>query len=239
MELDVALPLVVLALIDSTSIGTLLIPLWLLATPGKIRSGRIIVYLLTIAIFYYIVGIGLLSGVTALIDAAEQVGSSALVLWGQLAIGVTMFILSFRFDGSEDSEDTSKPGRLTRWRNRTTSGQTRGLTLIGLALLAGIVELATMLPYLGAIGILSSSDLNRAESVLVLAAYCGIMILPAILLLFGRVVLGRLVEPVLAAIERWMMKHAASATGWILGIAGFLITRDAVARLGLLEQWLG
>ena len=56
MDLALAASLAALALIDSTSFGTLLIPIWLLLAPGRVRAGRMLVYLGTIAVFYFAVG---------------------------------------------------------------------------------------------------------------------------------------------------------------------------------------
>ena len=49
MTLALLGPLVVLALVDSTSFGTLLIPIWLMLAPGRLKAGRILVFLATVA----------------------------------------------------------------------------------------------------------------------------------------------------------------------------------------------
>ena len=49
--------LVVLALIDSTSFGTLLIPIWFLIQPGPVRAGRVLLFLGTVALFYFGIGV--------------------------------------------------------------------------------------------------------------------------------------------------------------------------------------
>jgi hypothetical protein len=49
MSVGLLLPLAGLALVDSTSIGTLFIPVWLLLTPGPVNGRRILAYLGTIA----------------------------------------------------------------------------------------------------------------------------------------------------------------------------------------------
>ena len=59
MPPDLLGQLVVLALIDSTSFGTLLIPLWFLLVPGRVRAHRVLVFLGTVAAFYLGVGIAL------------------------------------------------------------------------------------------------------------------------------------------------------------------------------------
>ncbi|MGW3352943.1 hypothetical protein ACWDA3_57460 [Nonomuraea rubra] len=52
MTAALALALAGLSLLDSTSFGTLLIPVWLLLTPGRLRTGQIFTYLATVALFY-------------------------------------------------------------------------------------------------------------------------------------------------------------------------------------------
>lgn len=95
--------------------------------------------------------------------------------------------------------------------------------LMGLALTAGLVEVASMLPYLAAIALLSQSSTGMSESVLTLAGYCAVMIAPALALLAARVVFGRRLEPQLRRIDGWMTKHAGSAMSWIVGIIGVVI----------------
>jgi len=59
-----------------------------------------------------------------------------------------------------------------------------------------------------------------------------VMVLPALLLLGGRLVAARWIDPVLRRLERWLSKNAAEMTGWVLGIVGVLLALDAVGRLG-------
>lgn len=47
----------------------------------------------------------------------------------------------------------------------------------------------------------------------------------------GRLAARSLIEPLLLRLNKWITEKAANATGWILGIAGFLVARDAIARL--------
>jgi hypothetical protein len=49
MDLALLGSLAVLALIDSTSFGTLLIPIWLMMSPFGVRPGRILQFLGTVA----------------------------------------------------------------------------------------------------------------------------------------------------------------------------------------------
>jgi uncharacterized membrane protein len=107
--------LAVLALIDSTSFGTLLIPIWLMLAPGKLRPGRIVVFLATVAAFYVLLGLALVAGVEAFSDELSDAFESKPVLVVQLIVGVAMLVIAFRLLGGKGS---AKPGRLDAWRER-------------------------------------------------------------------------------------------------------------------------
>ncbi len=47
-----------LALLDSTSIGTLVVPVWMLLMPGRPQVRRLLTYLVVITTFYFVVGGG-------------------------------------------------------------------------------------------------------------------------------------------------------------------------------------
>ncbi|MDT7788766.1 MAG: hypothetical protein QOF58_7185 [Pseudonocardiales bacterium] len=219
MTLGLMAALAGLALLDSTSIGTLFIPIWLMLTPGRLKLSRFGVYLGTITVFYFGVGILIVLGASQVIGHLD----SEIALWVQLVIGVVLFVVSFRFDGRR-KPDTGK------WQERINANGSAA-ALAGIAVLAGVVELATMLPYLGAIGMMSAADLKAPQIGLLLAGYCLVMIVPAVVLLGGRLALRAKIEPLLTRISTWFAEKGAGMTGWILGIAGFLVARDAIARL--------
>ena len=238
MTFALAGALVVLALIDSTSFGTLLIPIWFLLAPGRVPVGRILVFLGTVAAFYLTVGALLLLGLDSLLSSLNGWLEHPMVIRGQLVLGAALLVGSF-FIGKprKDADGNPRPGRLTRLRERALGHQGGGLgSLVALALGATLLEVATMLPYLGAIGLLGTSDLGVIERLVVLAGYCLVMVVPALVLLLLRVVARRQVEPLLQRIARWMEKSSGEATAWIVGIVGFLIARDAVGRMpGVLD----
>lgn len=157
------------------------------------------------------------------------------MLWAQLVLGVGLFLLSFRYDGKR----RPRTGGVLRWRDRATAGDSSARWLVGLALLAALAEVATMLPYLAAVGLLATADVNGPTVVALLGGYCLVMVVPALLLLTARVAFRRGIAPVLAWLNRWITAKAGSALGWILGIAGFLLARDAALRLGLLDRFTG
>jgi hypothetical protein len=260
--------LAVLALIDSTSFGTLLIPVWLLMSPGRVRVGRMLVYLGSIAGFYALVGLAILLGAGALSDTLSTLSSTRPFLIAQLVVGVGLFAWSFKLDpvgGKKPAEpvagtstaDTSaggtavdgaaaasgqttapsttapgKAGRLSRWRERVLGSESgSGAALAALAVGAGLVEVASMLPYLAALGLIGTQGPGWPTSGLWVAGYCLVMIAPALVLMAARVFAARLVERPLGRLDRWLTKNAASTTAWVVGIVGFLVARDAVGRL--------
>ncbi|OUZ08655.1 hypothetical protein BHE97_13380 [Aeromicrobium sp. PE09-221] len=231
MTPELLAPLGVLALIDSTSFGTLLIPIWFLLTPGRLRAGRVLVFLTTVAGFYLAVGILLVAGLDTFIGDLDAFLDHPAAARVQLAIGATLLVWSFFIGKKKEPGEQGRPGRLMRWRSRVMADGGGILALIGIALAAALVEVATMLPYLAATGLISTADLSWAERLLLLAAYCFIMILPALVLTALRLTARGIIEPLLQRIARWMEKNGGETTAWIVGIVGFLIARDALNRV--------
>lgn len=219
-----------LALVDSTSIGTLVIPLWLLLSPNRPPARRFAQYLLVIATFYFVVGVALTAiagvGAAALTEAVR----TPIVLWPQLAVGVVLFALSWRFDSAKRRR-AGAPDRVVRWRTRALDAQSSGRGVAVLAVTAGSIELFSMLPYLAAIGLIVGSGAPAVQSIPLLAGYCMVMVMPAVVLLLARSGLGSRIEPTLARLDGFLSSHADSAVGWMLGIVGFLLAQNAAASL--------
>ncbi|TNC17614.1 GAP family protein [Georgenia sp. 311] len=232
--------LAVLALVDSTSFGTLLIPIWFLLTPGRVRAGRVLLFLATVAGFYFLLGVALVAGLGAVLGDAGALLDNPVVGRLQLLLGVGMLVGSF-FIGRKKEGQAGRPGRLLRWRERAMGTETGSGVggLLSLALAAAVLEVATMLPYLAATGIIGSSDLGAPARLGVLAAYCLVMVLPALVLLAARLTAGRLVQPLLERVARWMERTGGETTAWIVGIVGFLVARDAATRMPELLSFLG
>ncbi|BCJ41121.1 hypothetical protein GCM10010168_45810 [Actinoplanes ianthinogenes] len=222
MDLALLGSLAALALIDSTSFGTLLIPLWLLLHPGSLRAGRILVFLGTVAAFYYAVGVAVALGADAVLPQLSRVLATPAAMWTQLVAGVALFFWSFRM---------SPGGGLPRWRDRALADDRGATGLAVLALAAAAAELTTMLPYLAAIGLLTTSGLPTAQVAVVMAGYCVLMIVPALVLLAARLAAGDRVTRLLTRFSDRMAK--SNTLAWIVGIVGFLLANDAAARLGL------
>lgn len=232
MTLALLSTLVVLALVDSTSFGTLLIPIWLMLAPGRLRPGRIIVFLATVAAFYLALGLLLVAGVASFADELADAFDARPVQVAQVLVGAALLAAGL-WVGSRRKRGGGS-GRLMRWRERAVGdeGSTRGL--MTLALTAALIEAASMVPYLAAIGLIGTSDLSGALIAVTLVGYCLVMVLPALVLLAGRALAAEHVQPVLQRVNDWMVRTGQENTAWVLGIIGVLIASSALQELGVL-----
>lgn len=242
------LSLVILALIDSTSIGTLVIPLWLLLRGRREAIGKVLAYLMVIAGFYWVIGVLLRSGLL-LID--PSIFEHRFFRLAGMAVGALMIVwaLAYRTDAqkaasarkkaaahsgggsathaAEATEATDQVPRRLRGRLGTALDTRTGLVV--LALFAGLLELPTMLPYLAAVGVMQGAGWGTSVQLLALIGYCLVMIVPALALVGARALAG-------PRIEAWMQKmgskaavYAQETLGWVVGIAGYLLIRASLS----------
>lgn len=225
MEITTLGILLGLALVDSTSFGTLLIPIWMMLSPRLLPS-RFAAYLGTVALFYFLVGLVLFVAAEAVQRAAAAVADIDALIWVQLVVGVALFAWSFRL------EHAGEPGeRARRWQSRLDASALTRRGVVGLALGATSLEVAMMLPYLGAIGLITASDVGTPARVALLAGYVLVMVAPAIILVLIRVVASRWVTPLLQRFSAWMSRRSGEVIGWTVGIIGALLALDAADRL--------
>lgn len=230
------LGLVGLALVDSTSIGTLVVPLVLVLAP-RVHVGRFLVYLGTVAGFYALVGIGLVAGAGWLLDVGPGLGEVRALRWAELVLGGALLVLGIAGDprGWFGRSTAAREGasRVGRWRERLVGPEASYAAVAGVGLLAALVEVGSMLPFLAAVGIVSSADLSLTGEVVVVVAYTLVMVLPALLLLTVRLVAGHRLDAPLSRLSRWFDRHAGNAGLWAAAIIGLLLLHDAGVALGL------
>lgn len=256
--------LTVLALIDSTSIGTLLIPLWLLMRPdAKLLAPRILLFLGVLASFYLLVGVAVLSGAgwvvgsmgagsltrIPVIQWAMAIGGGAMLAYALFASSGKKPVKQSAATGAGPASGTAPvpdPAALPdpapvpaeqRWRSRMGTALRSPGGMVVLALLAGLLELPTMLPYLAAIGFLTNSTLPMTAQLLVLCVYCLVMLVPALVLLTLRLTLGSRLDGVLQRLGSKMSKFSAGTLPWVVGIVGFLLLRSGLSLLAPMAPW--
>lgn len=244
MNIELLAPLVLLALIDSTSFGTLLIPLWLMLAPGRPRPGRILFFLGTVAAFYLLLGVALLLGVSTFLDTLREAGNSQALRVTQLVVGIGLMALGVLMEpwtkaGKErrrarraEKLARSGPSLQMRMRERATDASAPVGAVFVLALTAAVIEAASMIPYLAAIGILTASELSPAGRCAVLFGYCLVMIAPALLLLAARLLLHDYVAPALTRLEGFLSRNANEAMAWVMFLVGLYMVGDSSNALG-------
>lgn len=284
MNPETGLQLVILALIDSTSLGTLVIPLWLLLRRGTAGLARKVgLYLAVLGGFYFALGVALLTGGHVVV---ERYGESVRGLlqsggfrWAALAVGIAL--IAYGFSGPWSKADRAKaaekksaalrakeasrvgsvsgPGvvgvaagaaagaqagdapddaaaRLAAvqggWGSRIDAALRTPAALVGLALVAGLLEVPTMLPYLAASGILVASGMPLATQVLTLAGYCVVMMLPALVLFGTRMLLGSRADSWFGRIGTKLGEYVSESAKWVAAIVGILAVRWASSGPG-------
>lgn len=220
MSLFLVMTLLGLALVDSTSFGTIGVPIFLTVARTPVR--RVLLYLATITVFYFVVGVALLLGIDSVLTIIGDLFESEAALVAQLVVGVVLFALSFRFDAKK------RAGRPKRsWAPKHGGAG----AMIGLALTAGLVEIASMVPYIAAIAILTSSNLSTLAQIGMIAGYTIVMALPALALLGLSRIGAPWVDRLLNRSEAWIERNAEGMLGWMLGIVGFLLASNAIGSL--------
>jgi len=244
VNIELIVPLVLLALIDSTSFGTLLIPLFLMLAPGRPRPGRILLFLATVAAFYLLLGIALLVGASSLSDTLRAMETSQPLLVTQLIVGVGLMALGTLMEpwtkaGKErrlarraEKLARSGPSLQMRMRERAIDASAPIGAVIVLALIASLVEAASMVPYLAAIGFLTASELSLVGRAAVLFGYCLVMIAPALLLLAARLFLHDHIAPTLKRLEAFLSRHANGAMAWVIFLVGLYLASTSLSELG-------
>ena len=226
------LALILLALVDSTSMGTLVIPVILLVVGqgGALRiAGRSLLYLAVIGLFYLLLGIALLAGLLPLLESFGYLLSSPAVMLVLAVVGVLLVIWSFRLDPKSVRRRGGDPeASARRWTDRARRASGRPGLLVALALLAGVIEAAAMIPYLAAMGIVADTGIGLGGGALVLVGYCAVMILPGAVLCGVRAALGGRADAFLDRAHDWAVKNATSAFSWVVGIVGVIILLNTI-----------
>ncbi|SDT71683.1 GAP family protein [Jiangella sp. DSM 45060] len=233
---DVILPVYGLALLDTMSPATIGISIYLLLTAGARTPRLLFSYLATVTLFYFVLGTALMTGLGAVVDSLGDAANSRTAYLIQAGVGAALFIGAWFVPTKTKDDDGGGPsGRRERRAGRAQTVP----AAVGLGVTTGLLEGATALPYLAAIGIMTSNELSPAQWAPLLAGYNVIMVLPGVLLFVVWRVAGDRVRARLERFRDWLQANSAETLSWIMGIAGFLLARDAVYVLHTEFQLFG
>lgn len=219
LAMDFILPITVLgiAALDSINPSAILVTFWLLPRQNYVQA--IIAYVTGIFLTYLALGIILLLGFSKITSISDTSNNLAFLM-AELFIGIGLFVYSFFI----------KPSRNDSALKRL-EGRTNLLALFMLGSLVTVIEFTTALPYVGAIGILASTNINIYQQLSLLLAYNLIFIMPPLIIMYAYMLLGDSVKQHFTRWKNAIEKRGNNAWPWIVGIIGFLIARDAVAQL--------
>lgn len=204
-----------LALLDTLSPTVIGVTLYLLLAGPRRVGPPLFVYLGSVAVAYFALGVLLMLGLGAVVPLVDDTGWA----WGQAALGVALIVGSY-FVPRANPGPAPVPA---------PSFGMRAMLLLGLG--TWLFEFATAVPYFGAIGIMTSAGLPAVHWVPLLVAYVTIMVIPGVLLLAAWTALG---ERLRERFERWRAKLSSGSRAllsWIVFMAGCVILLEAVGTI--------
>lgn len=227
------LALIGLSLLDSLSVGTLVIPLVLILRKGRIELPALLTYLTTVAIVYFLLGASFLLGFTYIADVFSAIFHTNIFSWICLILGVALAL--FGIFSPSPQERTAEEIDLSIGKGIEV-GRRNLPSMVLLGLGASLAEAATMLPYLAGIGIITNFNTEYAWKFAILAGYCLVMILPVLVIIFG---LKKSEESTLARIRKWIPKLQYEGKITLLWIAAIVGIRMAILSSQNLHFWGG
>jgi cytochrome c biogenesis protein CcdA len=207
-----------LALLDTLSPFTLGVTVYLLLTDKERLTKRLLVYLLTIAGFYFAVGVSLMLGLDFLLEIISGVFQNRIVSWTFFIIGVILLIASF-YVPTKKSSDLPTP------KSKSI------LSMVALGFTTSLIEVGTAFPYFVAIGIMTTSNLSWVEWSSILAGYNFIMVLPSLVLFLFYLLFGRWMQTSLEKLRVKLANNTGSALSWIMCIVGLILISNSLDYL--------
>ncbi|MFI7131964.1 GAP family protein [Nonomuraea sp. NPDC050153] len=204
-----------LALLDTLSPTVIGMTLYLLLSRPHRVGALLGVYLGSVAIAYFALGVLLMLGLGAVVSRVDD----TVWAWGQGVLGAALIVGSYVIP--DQNPERASP--------RAQPFTVRSMLLSGMG--TWLFEFATAAPYFGAIGIMTSAGLPAAQWSPLLGVYVTIMVIPGLLLLLAWAALG---ERMQERFERWQNRLSSGSRAtlrWIVGIAGLVILFSAADTL--------
>ncbi|MEK4091985.1 GAP family protein [Viridibacillus sp. FSL R5-0477] len=207
-----------LALLDTLSPATLGVTVYILLTDKEKLTKRLLVYLLTVAGFYFAVGVSLMLGLVFLFEIISGVFQNRIVSWIVFIIGTILLIASFYVPTKKNSDLPSPKSKSI-------------LSIVALGFTTSLIEVGTAFPYFAAIGIMTTSNLSWMEWSSILAGYNVIMVMPSLLLFLFYLLFGRRMQKPLKKLRVKIANNTGSALSWIMCIVGIILIFNSLDYL--------
>jgi len=199
-----------LALLDTLSPATLGVTVYLLLTEKERLGSRLMIYLLTVAVIYFSVGVAFMFGLDVFLARFSSIFQNRIVSWAMLIIGGILFIASFYYPKSKKSD-------LPRPKSKSKT------SMIALGFTTSLIEVGAAFPYFAAIGLMNTSNLTVFQWLPIMVGYNFIMVLPPLILFTLHLLLGRVMKRPLERLQIKLSKHSGSAVSWVMCIVGAIM----------------
>ena len=207
-----------LALLDAISPATLGVTVYLLLTERERLNSRLMIYLLTVAGVYFVIGVSLMLGLDVVMASFSSIFQNRIVSWVMLIIGGILFIASFYYPKSKKS-DLPKP------KSKSMA------SMVALGFTTSLIEVGAAFPYFAAIGLMTTSNLAVFQWLPILAGYNFIMVLPPLIVFTLHLLLGRVMQRPLESLRIRLSKYSGSAISWIMCIVGLILIFNSLDYL--------
>ena len=198
--------LLALALVDSINPSAIAVTLTLLSRE-HVRA-QVIVYVAAIFLTYLTLGTLMMLGSDAVLPAGRTATSGRLEFIVQGLIGIALLLYAMLAPAAARSTPQVAP----------SASAFVALALLGVTVT--MMELPTVVPYFGAIALLTAANLPIARWLPLLVLYNAIFVLPPLLLLAGQVVIGKRLESRYADLRARCQAGARETMLWIAGLVG-------------------
>lgn len=217
MSMELLLSVGALSILDTLSPATLAVTVYILLTTKEQLVRRLLAYLITVAGFYFAVGIALMLGLDTLLHSFTGVSGNPVLSQAMTWIGIALLVGSFFVPTKKKTNAWELP--------RRTNPRISAMIMLGLT--TSIIEVATALPYFAAIGMMTAAQLSPVQWLPILAGYNFVMILPPLLLLSLHLLFGRSMQKPLEKLRAKLARNSGSTLSWVMFIAGLLILLNA------------
>lgn len=214
IDFTTALLIIVLcAFIDILSPGVLAITAYILLIQKEKLKSRLIVFLLSTQLCYFIIGILIYLGVGPILGFIESMTKNQISSWFYTIFGAALVLISF-YKPKKGMES-----RFMEWLPNQVS--LRAMIILGIIVFT--IEFATALPYFYSILLMDGLAFNTGLSISILLGYNVIMVLPSILLLIIYILFRSWIQNKLEKLRTKLVKAPLSSVLVAVAVIGAVL----------------
>lgn len=214
IDFTTALLIIVLcAFIDILSPGVLAITAYVLLIQKEKLKSRLIMFLLSAQLCYFIIGILVYLGVGPILGFIENMTKNQISSWFYTIFGAALVLISF-YKPKKGMES-----RFMEWLPNQVS--LKAMIILGIIVFA--IEFATALPYFYSILLMESLAFNTGLSISILLGYNVFMVLPSILLLVIYILFRSWIQNKLEKLRTKLVKAPLSSVLVAVAVIGAVL----------------